>query len=65
MVKEQWHDDYGDRRQELVFIGLKAEMHEDQLRQQLDACLIRDFLDDPSRYESLADPFPKWFEQAE
>ena len=26
-----WHDDFGDRRQEIVFIGLTAEMNKEHL----------------------------------
>jgi len=50
---------WGDRRQEIVFIGCDP-MDELQIRVELDACLVpeRDFM--PSRWRDLADPFPIW-----
>ena len=54
---------WGDRRQELVFIGCNP-MDEDRIRAELDACLVpeRDFM--PGRWRDLADPFPSWDRQA-
>jgi G3E family GTPase len=58
-VKKNWNSIYGDRRQEIVFIG--TGMNEDQLRSRLDACLV------PGRpameiaaWAKLDDPFPVW-----
>lgn len=50
---------WGDRRQELVFIGINS-MNEAKLRAELDACLVdtADFV--PLRWEMMADPFPSW-----
>ena len=62
IVKQYWCDDYGDRRQEIVFIGLKAEMSEENIRKQLDACLVTDYLARPEHYATIEDPFPAWFE---
>ena len=54
-----WVEPWGDRRQELVFIG--AGMDEAALRARLDACLIGD---DGAGIEAdwvgLPDPFPVW-----
>ncbi len=62
MMSQHWSDEFGDRRQEIVFIGLKAEMNEQNIRQQLDVCLVKDYLTAPQRYHGVADPFPAWTE---
>ena len=62
-VMQHWTDDYGDRRQEMVFIGLKDELDEQKIRDQLDACLIKDYLSSPKKYQEMQDPFPEWFKK--
>ena len=64
MIKQQWNKDYGDRRQEIVFIGLKDFMDEQKIREQLDACLVKEFLKAPKSYQGKEDPFPAWFQEA-
>lgn len=66
-VLGNWDSVYGDRRQEIVFIGT-AEMDEAGLRRDLDACLVPDLGDtpfEPLRYARLPDPFPVWRRQSE
>ena len=63
MMKVHWNKEYGDRRQEMVFIGFKEIMNEAKIREELDACLIKDYLSEPKKYQTIPDPFPKWFEQ--
>ena len=60
-IKEYWNEDYGDRRQQIVFIGLKNQMNENNIRQQLDKCLINDYSPNPQIWENINDPFPEWF----
>ena len=61
-VAEKWQDPWGDRRQELVFIG--AGMDKAALRLALDAALIpaADFT--PLAWTGLSDPFPNWVRKA-
>lgn len=50
---------WGDRRQEIVFIGCDP-MREADIRAELDACLVpeKDFM--VGRWRDLPDPFPSW-----
>jgi G3E family GTPase len=60
-ILENWHEVYGDRRQELVFIG--SDMDEAAIRHQLDACLVGDDHAremDVTAWKRLPDPFPLW-----
>jgi G3E family GTPase len=58
-LKKNWNDIYGDRRQEIVFIG--TGMDEAGLRSRLDACLVDGKPGmEIAIWEKLADPFPKW-----
>ena len=60
-----WDPVYGDRRQEIVFIGT-VEMNEASLRRDLNACLVPETnIFDPSYYTHLPDPFPIWRRQSE
>ncbi len=53
-----WEEPWGDRRQELVFIG--AGMDKAALTARLEAALVdaRDFT--PDAWTGLPDPFPRW-----
>ena len=60
MMASRWDKKYGDRTQEIVFIGIDYD--EAELRRQLDACLLTDEeinQGEPS-WTTLPDPFPRW-----
>ncbi len=59
-IEELIQGEYGDRRQELVFIGI--EMEETALRTQLDKCLLTDdeMKQGVNVWADYADPFPSW-----
>ena len=57
-----WVEPWGDRRQELVFIGTGLDREE--IAARLEACLVVD--DDlvPERWAGMRDPFPAWGREA-
>lgn len=64
VIKDNWDNDFGDRRQEIVFIGLKDQMEQHAITKRLDNCLINGYFDAPNSYKNKQDPFPAWFEEA-
>jgi G3E family GTPase len=66
MIKRHWHPVYGDRRQELVFIG--TGMDEAAMRAALDGCLLGRASAtrfNPEEFAGLPDPFPAWRREAD
>jgi len=65
-IDSKWDEPFGDRRQELVMIGVRLD--ELRVRALLDGCLLTDeeLAAGPSAWDSFADPFPEWvFREAE
>ncbi len=61
VLRQYWTKGYGDRRQEIVFIGLKDQMDEATIRARLDACLETEFNPNDMMSAAARDPFPIWF----
>jgi G3E family GTPase len=59
-LEQNWSAPYGDRRQELVFIG--QGLDEAGARAALDACLLTEAeeSDGPATWRHFEDPFPRW-----
>jgi G3E family GTPase len=52
-------EEWGDRRQEIVFIGADP-MDQLQITAELDDCLVAAETFTPTVWEGLADPFARW-----
>jgi len=61
-IAQHWQEPWGDRRQEIVLIGVG--MDEASLRLDLDACLLTDaeMKGGANAWARLPDPFPAWRE---
>lgn len=63
-IREEWRQPFGDRRQELVFIG--QDMPREEMMEALRGCLLDDheMRLSPSAWKHFPDPFPEWFVKA-
>ncbi len=59
-VGQTWHPEWGDRRQEIVFIG--TNMKKEELETSLESCLLTDaeMATGPGLWMGFHDPFPGW-----
>ena len=64
-INKIWAKGYGDRRQEIVFIGLKNEMNESFIKNKLDGFLIKNYSINLANTLKYKDPFPDWFNNKE
>ena len=64
-INKIWAKGYGDRRQEIVFIGLKNEMNESLIKNKLDGFLIKNYSINLANTLRYKDPFPEWFNNKE
>ncbi|EGV31639.1 cobalamin synthesis protein P47K [Thiorhodococcus drewsii AZ1] len=60
-IEAEFDGEYGDRRQEIVFIG--QNLQPERTREILDGCLLseEEMAAGPRAWKALDDPFPRWF----
>ena len=56
-LKQRWHPQFGDRKSELVFIGM--DMDREEIERDLDACLLTDE-EMTADWKQFVDPLPKF-----
>ncbi len=63
-LKKVWEEPFGDRRQAIVFMGI--DFNPDDLRAQLDACLLSnsEMTAGEQSWATMPDPFPSWSSKA-
>ncbi|MFN5827496.1 MAG: GTP-binding protein [Rhodobacterales bacterium] len=61
-VRGKWQEPWGDRRQELVFIGIG--LNPAALTERLDTALLNADTFAPKNWATLPDPFPSWRQTA-
>ena len=59
-IKKNWKAPYGDRRQELVFIG--TDIDKEDIQYRLEACLLTDqeYNEGPDGWNKYTDPINPW-----
>ena len=64
-IMKDWTAPFGDRRQEIAFIGL--HMDENEIRERLEECLLTpaEMTNGPDGWFSLPDPLPDWHEDTD
>jgi G3E family GTPase len=61
-IMKDWQEPYGDRRQQLVYIG--QSLPKEEMLEALRDCLLtdRELATGPEKWAKLRDPFPAWTE---
>ncbi len=64
-IMKEWQEPYGDRRQQLVYIG--QDLPKEEILAALRKCLLTDgeMAHGPKGWEKLRDPFPEWLDGRE
>ena len=58
-IEKEWEEPFGDRRQEIVFIGSDDEINQEDIVARLNRCLATD-QELEQDYSKFPDPFPTW-----